>query len=58
MGPVDDSRGFWQRNGGKVAGAVAGAGVALLIKWLGFGWALLVVVLAFLGMQLGARVSF
>lgn len=54
---MDDGRGFWQRNGGKVTGAIVGAGVALLIKWLGFGWTVLVIVLAWLGMQVGARLD-
>lgn len=54
---VEEGRGFWQRHAGKIAGAAAGVVVALLVRWLGFGWTLLVLALAWLGMQIGARID-
>ena len=54
---MDDGRGFWQRHAGKITGAAAGAVIALLVKWLGLGWTLLVLALAWAGMQIGARID-
>ncbi|HEY8395015.1 MAG TPA: DUF2273 domain-containing protein [Thermaerobacter sp.] len=54
---VEEGRGIWRRHAGKITGAAAGVVIALLVKWLGVGWTLLVVALAWLGVQIGARVD-
>ncbi|GAB6876015.1 DUF2273 domain-containing protein [Thermaerobacter litoralis] len=54
---MEEGRGFWQRHAGKVTGAVAGFLIALLVKWIGLGWTLLGLALAWVGLQVGSRID-
>lgn len=54
---MEEGRGFWRRHAGKVVGAGAGFLLALLVKWLGLGWTLLGLALAWVGYRLGARLD-
>jgi uncharacterized membrane protein len=45
---------WWRLNRGKALGALAGIVLVLLIKWLGWFWAIFMVVLAVLGAAAGA----
>ena len=45
---------IWRLHRGKLVGAVAGLLIALLIRWLGLFWALLILVFMVLGALVGA----
>ena len=48
-------RELWQQHRGKIVGAVIGFAFGLLIRWVGLGWALLILALTTVGYWIGRR---